>query len=375
MLNLNNSWGKYTNRQNEPATLLQATLEMPSHQLAVPQPSMHTLPRIKNNTPGNGVLGDIIDLASQAGSSFVKSNYNISPNSSYNAQHTFGNVIKKFGPWGWLIGTANNAISDVKEAFGLNNSLINKDAAKDAGISGFERITNNIFSTIDPLAIGKKLDSAQRSRESESLRGAYSDTLSDMDTAMDFGSKRLLLGGRKMGRLIEESNRNNDILTKLAITNTQRKNSDYYKDINSQNYKLYNNYQYNSVGKDGIKLLSKEELNKIYLSKKNEVVGIQTNVIPEGALHAHKNNIEDVNSELDEVTKKGIPVIITDDKGDYKQVAEIEKEELVLTKDLTSKIEELWKSGDDDSMLEAGKILAKELSENTKDNTDGDNKD
>ena len=141
-----------------------------------------------------------------------------------------------------------------------------------------------------------------------------------------------------------------------------------------------------SVGKEGLKLLSKEELSKIYCSGKHGdvqtfgeggKVGVDSSVIPEGALHAHKNNLEEVNPELNEVTEKGIPVIVTDNKGDYKQVAEIEKEELVLTKSLTDKIEELWKQNTQESMIEAGKLITRELVQNTVDNTeemlDGDN--
>nr|DAE33126.1 MAG TPA: hypothetical protein [virus sp. ctrcb4]DAR12779.1 MAG TPA: hypothetical protein [Crassvirales sp.] len=51
------------------------------------------------------------------------------------------------------------------------------------------------------------------------------------------------------------------------------------------------------------------------------------NLIPEGALHARKHNLEEVNPELEgQITKKGIPVI-THSEGGVTQTAEIEKNE------------------------------------------------
>ena len=99
--------------------------------------------------------------------------------------------------------------------------------------------------------------------------------------------------------------------------------------------------------------------------------GGQMNVIPEGALHARKNNME--LAKEGEVTHKGIPVV--DDKGE--QQAEIERNEIIFNKDLTDKIEDLYKkyndeessSKKDDIAIKMGKILTKEIIENTQDNT------
>lgn len=113
------------------------------------------------------------------------------------------------------------------------------------------------------------------------------------------------------------------------------------------------------------------------------------NLIPSGALHKNKHNLESVNSELKgEITKKGIPVISYAEKGDileYEkdgktpkllaeggeviQHAEIEKDEVILNISLTKKLVELMKKDTPESMIEAGKILARELMENTQDNT------
>ena len=92
------------------------------------------------------------------------------------------------------------------------------------------------------------------------------------------------------------------------------------------------------------------------------------NVIPEGALHARKHNIENTKS----LTQKGIPVV--NDKGE--QQAEIEKDEVILNLKLTNKLEELQKKYENASKseqnklaLEAGKLLVEELLHNTIDNT------
>jgi len=61
------------------------------------------------------------------------------------------------------------------------------------------------------------------------------------------------------------------------------------------------------------------------------------NVIPDGALHARKNNME--LAEKGEITHKGIPVI--DNNGE--QQAEVEKEEWTMTKELTDDVEAWYK--------------------------------
>ena len=100
--------------------------------------------------------------------------------------------------------------------------------------------------------------------------------------------------------------------------------------------------------------------------------GGSINVIPDGALHARKHNMD-----LDGITKKGIPVISENQNGKIEQQAEIEKEEVILRLEVTQKIEELYKKyyNDDSTQkekdeyaLEAGKLITKELLHNTKDN-------
>lgn len=87
------------------------------------------------------------------------------------------------------------------------------------------------------------------------------------------------------------------------------------------------------------------------------------NVIPEGALHARLNHMDNV-----DLTKKGIPVVAKD--GDkLEQTAEIERNEIVFNLSVTNKLEELMRDGSAKAALEAGKLLVEEILHNTIDNT------
>lgn len=106
--------------------------------------------------------------------------------------------------------------------------------------------------------------------------------------------------------------------------------------------------------------------------------GGQLNVIPEGALHAHKHNLENINEDLKgNITHKGIPVVTIDDQGNVEQQAEVERNELILNKETTDIIEDLRtqyhkedsKSKKQKLAEEAGKIFATSVIENTDDRT------
>lgn len=87
------------------------------------------------------------------------------------------------------------------------------------------------------------------------------------------------------------------------------------------------------------------------------------NVIPEGALHARLNHMDNK-----DFTKKGIPVVAKD--GDkLEQTAEIERNEIIFNLSVTNKLEELMKDGSAKAALEAGKLLVEEILHNTIDNT------
>ena len=114
---------------------------------------------------------------------------------------------------------------------------------------------------------------------------------------------------------------------------------------------------------------------------KNIEIAEEPSVIPEGALHAHKHNLD-----LDGITKKGIPVIqnvndevttlaeIQQEGEELQQSAEIEREEIIFSKELTDFIEEKRKewheTGSNEILEEVGKRVTKEILFNTDDRAD-----
>lgn len=95
--------------------------------------------------------------------------------------------------------------------------------------------------------------------------------------------------------------------------------------------------------------------------------GGKMNVIVNGKLHKELHNVKSNSDYKDvELTRKGIPVIM-EDGGEIKQCAEIESDELIITLDLTKKLEGLKELGDEEAQIKAGKLLSYEIMKNTKD--------
>ena len=337
-----------------------------------------------------------INMLNAIGSAFAPitemSGVDIDEDSTYNYEQQVGNMLIQSGnPYAAAAGLWVKGSSFLNQAMGTNVNTMNDKQAKKVGANGWEKFGNTavgfISNTIAPgtgALFGKTVDS-EKSREVDELRGAYAGTADDIDTAQTMGGKRYIFGRNKINDFVLQQNQRNELITATGLKYKPRITSaasnardEQQKEEDIRNGKTFQNYNM-AIGKNGLKLLSKEQLSEIYSHRKKEEVqtfgeggkiGIDTSVIPEGALHAHKNNLEEINPELDEVTTKGIPVIVTDSEGEYTQVAEIEKEELVLNKSLTEKIEALWKENTPESMIEAGKLITCELIENTKDNTE-----
>ena len=125
---------------------------------------------------------------------------------------------------------------------------------------------------------------------------------------------------------------------------------------------------YRYIGTPSERAAWEEEYRAMYPEVEAFKQGGQMNVIPEGALHARKNNMEGAGEDF---TSKGIPVV--DNNGE--QQAEIEKNEVIFNKDLTDFLEENMKkyneegSDKDAIAIKVGKRLAKELLTNTDDRT------
>ncbi len=126
---------------------------------------------------------------------------------------------------------------------------------------------------------------------------------------------------------------------------------------------------YNAIkyGSKGMKLNKDMQ----FLIKKAEMFKsggsiVAKNVIVNGALHAHKHTLKELEDYKDvEMTHKGVPVITKSHGGEITQHAEVEKDEIILHISLTEKLEKLRKIGTEEAMIEAGKLLSKELVKNT----------
>lgn len=316
-------------------------------------------------------------------SNLVVSQMNIAEDSSFHGTQQVGQALSAFGPYGALAGAALTGGAALAEGLGVGTAQINKSQAEAAGLSGGQRILNNIAGILAPgigAALGKTMSATQKTAETQAMSGAYADAIGDIDAASSMGDKRYVFGKDNINNLIAEANRKNAILTEIGRTNTLRKQSDYGQDLATQNQRIYagTSYAQSAIGKNGMKIASVDEIRKILeLRKQDEiqafqnggVIGIDVNVIPEGKYHAHKNHLGEINEEYEDLTKKGIPVVVHSEGGELEQVAEIEKMELIFRLEVTEKLEELFKDGSDKAMIEAGKLVAVEIMENTQDNS------
>ena len=168
---------------------------------------------------------------------------------------------------------------------------------------------------------------------------------------------------------IQEINGKLKFLNSEDAYNTALKTGNYLK-FNSEEEAI----DFGKGYKQGWPEFFKDHDEKTVIEYKN---GGSINVIPEGALHARKNNLTEINPELEGITKKGIPVISKEEGGEMIQHAEIERSEIIFNLETTKKLESLReqynksedKSEKDNLAIEAGKLLAQQIMENTIDNT------
>lgn len=286
--------------------------------------------------------------------------------------------------YGQLIAAATGAVDAIGSMTGTNLSNLDKNAAGRAGV-GFSAGFNNAMNMLPGNSMiwglmGGRTAGFKMSDEAESMEGGYAGTVGDLRTAESLANKRMLFQRNKSNEYIEEQRRNDFILNQIGQTNTMRKESDYYKDLNRQNINRYagQNYMGVTVGRKGTKLMSIAEARAVIMSRQTAkdlqkfqnggVVGIDSNILPEGALHARKNNLAELNPDLEDATKKGIPVMAAEGGEVGEQVAEIEHSEIIFRLEVTKRLEELREDGSEEAMIEAGKLITEELIENTQDN-------
>lgn len=268
---------------------------------------------------------------------------------------------------GKLVGNGLNAIT------GGTDGMTGGDAFLG---SSFGTTLAMPFSIINS-AFGKRADTINKDNETWEQQGsAYGGSLAKVDNALTKSGKKYGAFSRrarkKANSQIAEAKRQQS-----AVADINQEAQDAFQSqagsidrLNRRNaLSMAGGYQSRGmrVGKVGVKLPTQEKLSKVreFLASKPKKFadGGKMNVIPDGALHAHKNHMD-----VDGITSKGIPVV-TEEDGGIIQHAEIERNEIIFNKEVTEKLEALAKEGTDEAAIEAGKILAREIMENTQDNT------
>lgn len=292
-------------------------------------------------------------------------------------------AISSAGPIGAIIGAASGVVDAIGSATGLNLDNIDADAAKRAGISG-KAATQGFINSLPGVSMlvgmfGGRTAKSYKSAEIDQMTNAYGGSVADINAAQALSGKRML-GTGKANKFIREQNRVNNLITDISLESKLRKSNSAGDTYLSQNQNKYAGYTPQLLlSKKGMKFpeldVARSIINSWTVKSTEEPqkfqLGGKMNLIPEGALHARKHNLEKVNPELEgQITSKGIPVVAQGEGGVIQQ-AEIEKEEVIFRKEFTDKLEGLYKQyqedSSDDVAIEAGKLICYELLKNTDD--------
>lgn len=253
-----------------------------------------------------------------------------------------------------------------------------------------DKILDSKFMKLTPMGLvnafgAKKADTIYKDNETWEQQGsAYGGSMAKVDDALTKSGKKYgAFSGkarRKANAQIAEAKRQQNLVSDINQEAQDAFAASNYSGIGLRNeLALSGGYRNMAVGRNGMKILdaesqwAREVLTKAKIRPKEQppkfAEGGKVNVIPDGALHAHKHHLEDISPEYEQVTSKGIPVVTEEEGGKLKQHAEIERNEIIFRLEVTKKLEELMKDGSDDAAIEAGKLLAHEIINNTVDNT------
>lgn len=343
-----------------------------------------------NLNKGFGIAGSIADVAGSLIPKTEQSALTEGLNQGYDAAANAAMAIPGVGT---IIGGAmkvGGMLSDGLTALGVGTDQM----------TTADKILDSKFLKLTPLglvnAIGaKKADTITKDNEAfEQVGSSYGGTQATVDDALTKSGKKYGLFSRKARNKANQQIHNaqmqqskmSNIADEAQMAFTASNNP--LIGLGTQ-LQLNGGYQQSAVraGKSGLKMDREFAKRVIKLSngkkskakkiqeevRMEEVAGFKNggavNVIPDGALHAHKHHLEDVDGKFEEVTTKGIPVITEEKGGDIKQHAEVEREEIIFNLDVTKQLEKLMQDGSDEAAIEAGKLLVHEILENTVDNT------
>lgn len=275
-------------------------------------------------------------------------------------------VTDKLGPIGMAVGAADDLLGGIAGMAGK----------KLDGVSTGDKV----ISSIPVIGNAASLFSSKLTKHNFDRSSVASDySFNKEQAASDLGGKSILFGKGKKEKQIANAWSMYNKKADITDFNKKRLDSDAAMSLNTQNQLRFSGgQQLYSLAKHGMKFPELDEA-RVIISRwstnstepKKFQLGGKMNLIPEGALHARKHNLEKINPELEgQITSKGIPVVAQGEGGVIQQ-AEIEKEEVIFRKEFTDELERLYKQYQDDSSddiaIEAGKLICYELLKNTDD--------
>ena len=292
-----------------------------------------------------------------------------------------------------VIPGVGTAIGLGMKGFSLANKALNKWTGSGTdGMTTTDALMGSTFgaSLLGPISAingwaGKKSDTMQMNdnynkQKLQNVWGGYTGSeVADANASHKAGKKYGAFSSgarRSANRAIDAANNrradlldinaNNDIANIRGQDMVSIQNAKYRQDLGG-------GLGVTSIGRNGLKLPTYSDIKHIkslHLQPRQEPkeevkqfkAGGELNIIPEGALHAHLNNMEGAGQTI---TKKGIPVV---DKQGHQQ-AEIECNEIIFRKEATDLIEKYYKDGSEEAALECGKLLVDEILHKTEDRT------
>lgn len=284
--------------------------------------------------------------------------------------NAIADLAGNFGPWGQAAKYGIKALNFVDKAFGKTTDGFEGNL----GVSGYADLSTD----------GKQFRLSQTKAKNRALTN---ESINKNMFAMGKGNIDMLKK-QQDARLQATNNKG------MAIQNQLSGNSNFSSIMAKKGATLEDIRKYIKT-----RHIEKEVVQNPILKSKVENINIseiekfkQGGVfMPTGKLHKNLHNIVLTDNNLEEVdiSKKGIPVISKSNPGEVleyakdgttplkiaeggeiTQHAEIEKDEIILNLSLTKKLVELMEKGDDEAMIQAGKILSKEIMENASGNTE-----
>lgn len=298
-------------------------------------------------------------------------------------------MLQSGNPYAMAAGAAMKGMGMINQAIGHStDGMTGLDASLDSNLGflltgGLSKLNASTGNTTDTFQVDNEIKA--------NMGSAYASTYESLDSAAAKAGKRyggLSNGKYKQAQLdIAKAKTDQDTMDQINTIQTDRTAASTYQGIGFRNTNALNGgFQSLRAAKQGMKLnidFARQACHKLHVivdnyyrnqhvaedsdnSQQVEYLksGGSFNVIPEGALHKNKHNMEDAEG----LTKKGIPVV-TEEDGKKVQQAEIEVNEIIFRLEVTEKLEELAKQNTDEAAIEAGKLIAKEILHNTHDNT------